>query len=230
MLPDSPWRFLLFFGEPNVKWCEAQFASWVTEPANTWSNLAFIFAGLVMLPFAKGERSLWLRLFGPSMLVLGVWSGLYHASFTFFFQVFDFLGMFLVLLCPLCIALERLGRPVARPVLTWLAGSLGLTALMVVMTLLHLPGQLLVVLMALGIVGGEFAIWRQGKPANRPFFLAALSMLVVGETFSALDVTRNFCHPDDHLVQGHAFHHVMVSLCFVFTFFYCRQMLKLARP
>ncbi len=124
MLPDSPWRFLLFFGEPNVKWCEAQFASWVTEPANTWSNLAFIVAGLVMLPFAKGERSLWLRLFGPSMLVLGVWSGLYHASFTFFFQVFDFLGMFLVLLCPLCIALERLGRPVARPVLTWLVGSL----------------------------------------------------------------------------------------------------------
>ena len=39
---DHPWYKLSSVALPNVKWCEETLHGWVTEPANTWSNIPFI--------------------------------------------------------------------------------------------------------------------------------------------------------------------------------------------
>jgi hypothetical protein len=233
MLENSPWLFLNRFGLPNVKWCEVQVPSWVLEPANTWSNLAFLVAGLSMYFFIKKTDRIWLKIYPLAMILLAFASGIYHASYTFIFQLLDFVGMFAVLMCPLFISLERLGKVFPNPIKLYL-GSIGaLTIMTYGMYLAGIPFQSLIAVLAIVIVGAEFKLWKNETPTsdgktetNRPFFFAIVSFLVVGETFSALDVSRNFCHPEDHLIQGHAIHHVLVAICFFFNFLYCRQALQ----
>ena len=57
---------------------------------------------------AQEARYSWLRLFGPSALFLGATSFLYHASYTFFFQFWDFVGMFAFASLPIVINMVRL--------------------------------------------------------------------------------------------------------------------------
>jgi hypothetical protein len=67
----------------------------IVNPADTWSNLAYIAFGLWMMREARrgGRRDL--ALFGPASIAVGVFSGAYHASYTWMLQFFDFVGMFL---------------------------------------------------------------------------------------------------------------------------------------
>jgi hypothetical protein len=225
----GPWEFLRAYGLPNVKWCEAQNASWIIEPANTWSNLGFVLSGVLMLFFLRRDDSVWLKLYAVSEIILGIFSGIYHASYTYLFQIADFLGMIMTLLAPLLFGLERLGVPFPRPVRTFAWATGALTVVTCVLAMTPVPIQIIIALMALSIVGIEFRLWRGGGPGNRPLFFASITFLVVAETFSFLDVSRNFCHPDDHLIQGHAVHHVLVATCFFFNFLYIRQITRATR-
>ena len=58
LAPQCPWYELSEMAKPNVKWCEASQCSWITEPANTWSNLAFVFSGMIIWYLArkKGQK------------------------------------------------------------------------------------------------------------------------------------------------------------------------------
>ena len=47
--PGCPWYELSELRLPNFDWCEAQRCSYVVEPANAWSNLAYVIVGLVLL-------------------------------------------------------------------------------------------------------------------------------------------------------------------------------------
>ena len=63
------------------------------NPANTWSNLAYVALGLWMWRAARGRADL--RRFGPASLAVGAFSFAYHASYTWALQFLDFVGMFL---------------------------------------------------------------------------------------------------------------------------------------
>ena len=41
--PGCPWSG---FAPPDLKHCETNLAAWITTPANTWSNLAYIAVGV----------------------------------------------------------------------------------------------------------------------------------------------------------------------------------------
>lgn len=53
---------------PNVDWCEQELCSWITNPADTWSNLAYLAFGVLMILETRrgaGAHRGELRLFGP---------------------------------------------------------------------------------------------------------------------------------------------------------------------
>ena len=102
--PEScPWQGLAAYGPPNVKWCEERLCAWINEPANAWSNLAYIFVGLFIYFFTdlrtrrgtSAGSSLGLEWFPPTIIAVGVCSGIYHASNTYITQMLDFFGMYL---------------------------------------------------------------------------------------------------------------------------------------
>lgn len=218
-----PWEPLSSFWLPNVRWCEAQFCSVVVEPANTWSNLAYVFAGLALLWIGsrRGDRTL--RIFGVAEIVVGVASFVYHMSFSGVLQVFDFFGMYVFTNLLIGLNLVRLGMLSHRrfwPV--YAASVIALTALTVALRFTAFPIQGIVFGLILAIVATEF-LQRATAGLDRRLFYAALATLSVAAGFSAADVTGVFCDPDNHFVQGHAIWHVLGATSLVFAAFFYRQ-------
>lgn len=77
--------------ENRGNWWEDQLAgrcSFPIGPVNTWSNLAYILVGILLLPRAVAG--------GASLIALGIGSGLYHGFKTVFTDQLDNAGMYLV--------------------------------------------------------------------------------------------------------------------------------------
>ena len=96
--PGCPWES---WARPNIKWCEDNLCAWVTTPANTWSNVAYVVVGVAMLwesyrcgqHKSKRPRERTVSHLGLASIVVGVTSFLFHMSYTAVFQFADFFGM-----------------------------------------------------------------------------------------------------------------------------------------
>jgi len=90
---SCPWSSL----QPaTMKFCEENLCSWVTQPANAFSSLIYIILGIFLLFYYKKEKNKALRIIPIVSILIGISSFLYHASFSFFLQVFDLASMFLI--------------------------------------------------------------------------------------------------------------------------------------
>jgi hypothetical protein len=218
--PGCPWADLNHaLGQPNLKWCEATQCAWVTEPANTWSNLAYVAAALLMFAWARRDPRRSVRLMPAAVAFLAACSFAYHASSTFAFQVLDFLGMFGFLFMPLVLNLIRRGAlaPSRGPAAYAALVALGL-ALVFAGRALDLPYQLLIAFGAATTVGSELvAMPSAARPASYRDFGTAVALLLLAQAFSVLDLTRTWCDPENHLLQGHAAWHVTSAASLVFV-------------
>jgi hypothetical protein len=211
---------------PNVDWCEEELCGWIVNPADTWSNLAYVLFGIAMWMQARrvprSEANETLRLFGPASIIVGVCSFAYHASYTYLLQVFDFAGMFLFCFTLIAANARRLGW-VAGP-RAWrllVAGTLVSTAAVPIVGETSIPIQSMVGVLILVILGQELWLARSGaRPRDYRLFFTALALLTAAAAASLADVTRSFCDPTDHLLQGHALWHVLsaASLYAMFRF------------
>ncbi len=220
-LPQGcPWSGWML---PNLKWCEENLCAWVTAPANTWSNLAYIALGLLMWHEARRMGSAPLRIFGPASIVVGVFSLVYHASYTFFFQFFDFVGMFVFCFVLIVLNWRRLGRlRESQIVPAFLVGVGVCSASVPLLYWLGIPIQLTVAALITLILVDEWRLSRRGRAHGRyPVYLYGLAMLAAGAVCSALDLSRVWCDPSNHWLQGHAAWHVLTagSLYLMFRFY-----------
>ena len=223
-----PWDGLrAWSGPPNVDWCEPTRCGWIGEPSNTWSNLAFIavaaFIWWHLRRTGTPERSL--RFFAPAAFWVGATSLAYHASNTFATQVLDFFGMyfFFVLICVL--NLIRLGvlRKERIFVTLWPAIAF-FTLLTVAVAKLGLPVQAIIGGLLLGAIATEvLASRRSASPVQHRYFGMALGTIGMAGTFSALDVSRTWCQPENLVLHGHAVWHVLSALALLWSYLYYRQ-------
>lgn len=224
LTPGCPWWALSELRLPNVDWCEAQRCSWVVEPANTASNLAYLAVGLALLWLARDSSSRPLRFFGPAALIVGLSSGIYHASYTFVLQILDFFAMYVFCYLLLTLNLRRLGvlSPEAWRRWYWLL-VVGTTALTVAVDFLGVPIQGIVFALIVGVAASELRLWLREPGTSRGWFLAALALIAAGGVFSALDVTRVWCDPWHPFLQGHAIWHLLSALALAAAYLHYRQ-------
>ena len=216
-MPEGcPWSG---YQQPNVDWCEAELCSWITNPADTWSNLAYLVIALLMWRDARARGSRTLSLFAPASVVVGGFSFAFHASYTFVFQFLDFVGMFVFALLAVAVNLRRAGILSARQLVWFYLGSVTLfSALVPPAYYLGLPFQWLVVFLIAVIVVQEIRMWSTGA---HKAFIASMLLLAAGGVCSALDLSRIWCNPHDHWVQGHAAWHLLsaASLYALYLFY-----------
>jgi hypothetical protein len=223
LTPGCPWWALSELRLPNVDWCEAQRCSWIVEPANTWSNLAYVIVGLALWYAARGSSSSQIRFFGPAAVIVGVASGIYHSSYTFVLQILDFFGMYVFLYLLITLNLRRLGRVGSAWQRVYWPLVLGTTALTVALDFLGVTIQGIVFVLIVATAASEAWLWRREPGASHGMFLLALALIAAGGVFSALDVTRTWCDPWHPWLQGHAFWHVLSALCLFAAYFHYRQ-------
>jgi Ceramidase len=211
-------------GLPNVKWCEETLCSVVAEPANTWSNLAYILvAGLLYLS-AKKEPERTLRFFAPAAFWVGITSLVYHATVAFLTQVFDFWGMYIYFLLVLLLNLVRMGvvKKEAMFKTLWIS-VFAFTALTVGVAKVGLPIQGIVgILLLSALVTEALATKRSPVKGSHKYFGVTLVFIAVAASFSASDASRAFCDRDS-LIQGHAIWHCLGAVALYFSYFHFRQ-------
>jgi predicted membrane channel-forming protein YqfA (hemolysin III family) len=244
--PGCPWADLIRRYPPNVKWCEAPLCSWIREPANTWSNLAYVLLGVWMIlqghrdaeAGAEGkadgnDRARLAAIFGWAAIAVGVTSFVYHMSTNFFTQVFDFTGMYIFSALPLLINLHRLGVIRRRlPVGAYVAVVVGLTAITPAVRAAGLPIQGIVALLVLGILVTEalLAVRADTRTTPRRFFFVSLALMGLGALASVSDAARLVCDPQSHVLQGHAIWHVLTALALVALWRFYRDVLTTPAP
>lgn len=215
--PQCPWYdFTQTVGAPNIKWCEETLCAWISEPANTWSNLLYmILAVFVCKQFSKSKHML-VSYLGPSMFFMGAMSFVYHMSNNYFTQLLDFVGMYALLMWVFILNLMRLKVNMKKSGYWTLYTIfvLFLTALVHVLYLENIKFQFIVVVIGLAIGISEFFVYKSKKEQGVSYanFIKALVIIIIAETFSLLDVNRVMCTPDNHIIQGHAIWHVIGAI------------------
>lgn len=220
MTPGCPWRSLAAYGPANIKWCEERLCAWVNEPANAWSNLAFVLVAAAVVRIGGGQARWW----APLIATMGVCSFVYHASNVWLTQVLDFLGMYMFCCLLLALNLGRLGWLSASALpRVYAATVLGLTLVTAVIVRFGAPIQVIVLGLIVATVVTEWLCRRRGRTYRLGGFFAALGLMAAAITCSLLDAARVWCEPGDHVLQGHAMWHVLSAASLLPAFVHYRQ-------
>jgi hypothetical protein len=214
--PSCPWYDITVSqGAPNIKWCEETLCQWVSEPANTWSNLGYLIVALVITYQAfKNKNNFDLKQFGPIVFFMGAMSFFYHQSNFYGSQILDFVGMFLFVGWVKGMNLIRMGKLKRKNLIPFnIIVSLIYCGVMHVMYMTGIKFQSLVLISAFIILGTEIAASRIHK-VDHKWFIGAIGTLVVAFGFSIADGQRLWCVPTNHgwFSQGHAIWHWTASL------------------
>ena len=150
-------------------------------------------------------------------MAIGVFSFVYHASYTFFFQFFDYVGMFLFVFLLITMNLRRLGWiRRERQLAVYLGGVAASSALIPILYRAGIPLQLTMVVLALSAIGLEARLWLRdrGTPAAARYGHFGVSMGFIGLAVAALlvDLFRVGCVPTNPWIQGHAYWHLFSAL------------------
>jgi hypothetical protein len=197
--------------------CELVRPEGIAQPANAWSSLAFVVAGLAALvllrPATPPERVL-VPLLAVALAAVGVGSFAFHATLTLWGQFVDVLPMYVVGCVLLAGALVRLGWVTPRR-----AAAGGVALLVVLAALLWVwPESRRVLFAAVLLPGIVLEIVRAGRAGRAPgarggarWLHVGLGLLVTAYLLWVLDQTGLWCDPGSPL-QGHAAWHLLGAL------------------
>jgi hypothetical protein len=188
--------------------CELVRPDGIAQPANAWSSLAFVVAGVaaavLVRPDARPERVL-VPLLGVALVAVGVGSFAFHATLTLWGQIADVLPMYAVGVVLLAGALVRRGRVTPR------VAVVGGVALLVVLgVLLWLWPESRRVLFAAVLLPGIVLelVAARGRDGGALWLHVGLGLLVTAYALWLLDQAGLLCDPTSRL-QGHAAWHVL---------------------
>ena len=206
--------------------CEAPRAGWVLQPANTWSNLAFVVAGLAVAWYAGDRLRLGLTLgahpglataYAVLVVLLGPGSMAMHATQSDLGGHLDLLSMFAVSGFALAYALMRfLGRGPGFLAVVFAAAVVAGMAVHLrggSVPLLGHVGNAAFAVQLLTAVGLEVALVRRRSPRQDVAFGLA-SVLVLASAFAIWTTGKRehaWCDPE-RLLQQHGAWHVLCAV------------------
>lgn len=203
-----------FFCEHNRDRCVAQ-------PANTWSNLAYLGAAFAVHTAARARRGrramgladkVFAALLTAECAFLAVASGLFHASVTRWAERLDLSATYGAVLGLLGYALARLtDREGTRPRRTlWIAAGVLAAQAAITAVKFHLNDFVVLpaVLLALALC---LAALRAQERAEREPLRAGIAAAALAGGVWGLDLGRVVCAPTS-LLQGHAAWHALTAV------------------
>jgi hypothetical protein len=191
----------------------------VRQPSNSYSSLAFVFSGMIVLSQMQNHASrrfpgVYSAIMGVSSIIVGVGSAFYHASLTFIGQFFDVFGMFLLAALTLVYAWERIWNLRLTTTLSlYLALNLFLSWLQIAIPDTRRYAFAVVLLLALAF---EYYFRLKKKPQIEVRWLwIGTSLLGSAYIIWILDNTRLVCFANS-LFQGHAIWHILGAIAVLF--------------
>lgn len=214
------------FIEPTIRFCEANVGNYIQQPANAWSNLFFIIIGLYILKITWGKSTL--VSFGWISILIGLFSFVYHATYTFGGQLLDLGSMFLFSGLLIVLNIKRLKNYNESYIFpTTILIAIISTLLVIAFKTINgfnigIPIFVLEVIIALLLEGKIYHTKRSDYKLNN--LIIAFLLLIVGQIVWYLDYLRLWCNPSYfHYINGHSIWHLLSGLALYQTFrFYSR--------
>jgi len=199
-----------------MKFCEENLCSLVTQPANAFSSLIYVVIGVFLL-FHKQKNKL-LNTLPIIFILLGITSFLYHASFSFFFQIFDLASMFLLSSFLITYNVKRL-KLIKSFYFSFLI--VFLIQFISFLILKQKSGAVIFGIFILFSIALEIILSFKGRSTNYKYYLLAIIILIVALVLWILDIFQVFCDPSNHIINGHAIWHLInsISLVFIYKFY-----------
>ena len=211
--PTCPWDG---FTPGTVRFCEEQLCGWIAEPANAWSNLAFLAMGVYLLFRAKSDKRAPLYLVGVTSILVGIGSFMFHMSGTFVGEFADLSAMFLI--GSLMVTMEaRRFVPMGSPQLTILYLGMSVGSMLLLLAFRNIGITLFGFQIALVYLSNIIWKMRKAKVVHRHAFRLG-STFAVALGVWALDLTGTVCRPTNHVFTGHSAWHMLTALCLYFFY------------
>jgi len=222
---------------PDHCFCEPVVHGLISQPVNTWSNLAFILAGVMTLTVAAGDFSvplgkrdsanlmrsqrLYPFIYASAAILIGLGSLVYHASMVFYAQVADILGMYLL---STFMALYNLSRAFKLKGRTFFGAYLSVNLVLgIVSTVWPLSRRPIFVGILIIILLSELLVWKVAPSRkDMKMLLPAMVSLVIACISWLLDTNGIFCLPDSW-IQLHSFWHIGMAAAIWFLYQYYRS-------
>jgi hypothetical protein len=220
---------------PAACFCEAIRDGVFRQPANTWSSLGFVLAGLLGAGrgLADNRPAAPLRnrnlststagyplLLGGALISIGLGSAFYHASLSFLGQLVDVSGMNLLATYLIAYALARTSGSGRGAIVLYV--MLNLLLALAVAAIPGLRRSIFALLLAIGLVL-ELRYVRAGKiRIDLAWLKLALAVMALAYAIWLLDLTRVACAPTSWL-QGHAIWHGLGAISALLLYRYYRS-------
>ncbi len=224
-MPKAQCEALLAQPTAQVAYQARVAAAVVREPQNTWSNLAFVFVGVLI---AARDRRPFPRLLGAALCSLGLTSGLYHASLSPAWRTADVAMMSWVTVALSCVGIAALRRKPSNnyaPFHLSIGGVSGALAMLAAVsrndikiagikpfdsTYTTVAGVALIsALLLAGVVFGSRLGHRVRPSPGRIILLTAVVVAGIGCQLGD-HPGHCFCHPES-AVQAHAVWHILMA-------------------
>jgi hypothetical protein len=211
-----------WFGWPpaTMHFCEELTHGLLVQPANAISSLAFVVVGLYLWRIVR-DRNIYL-LFPISAVLVGITSFLYHASWTFFFQVFDVSSMFMLSCLLLSFNAWRL-KLLTEKQLPYAYVVMLAVSIAGIITLKGKSGEWIFAAEVAAVAISEAVLASREAPTRYGDFLRAFGIFLLAFGIWILDVKEIVCDAKNHFLQGHAVWHVLNAVVFIFLYRFYRQ-------
>lgn len=216
-----PW---MHWQPATMKFCEELLCGLIRQPANSFSNIGFVICGILLL-VREGKGWSPYHLMGVAAILVGITSGIYHASMTFFWQFFDVSSMFMLILIALSFNLVRIGW-IKEKMYTLVYVGMLMTSMALMLIIQGKSGEFIFGVEVAIVAATELMIRRQGQKVESKFFLAALGTFLLAFLIWTGDIRGWWCDPQNHFIQGHAAWHLLNAVAIWFLYKYYKQFQK----
>ena len=221
---------------PDKCFCEPVQSAIIRQPINTITNLAFIFAGILVVFIAAYDwfanknmrdnnlmRSHWLysTIYGFTAVVVGIGSMIYHSTMSFFGQSLDIMGMYMVAIFMMLYNIARF-RPMSKKIFLLVYTLITITSFAIATFEPALRRPLFIVMLVAILSSDALVRFSRLPHTDVKFFLASIISLTIGCSAWILDIQNIGCNPTS-LIQLHSIWHMGMGGAIFFLYLYYRS-------
>lgn len=214
---SCPWSSV---GQMKVYFCETNLCAWVEQPANTWSNIGYLIAAILIYQRKDWRvQRLW---FAAIVFILFIGSTFFHMSATVIGRDMDLAGMLLLSSYSLSYTLSRSYK--LKP--AYMYGIFAALFLSAVPFIHPQQGGIVFLMQFLITALLEFIYSAKHPPSPmiKRSLVITFCLFMFALFLNIMDMNLIYCLPANNVITLHAIWHLICAYCiFLLVKYYCFQ-------